>query len=264
MSINLEEKLIQYIQNKIKKKPDFGIIFLENQFLHTIIKEIKNPISISYEEVQNFTQEKFYGKLIFGEIEGKKVVFFIEFSSSFYYENEYPHYFPIGICKKIGINKLIFINTSGIINPNYHNGDVMLVKDHINFFPESPNMKKFLKNNNNFFWIKEPYDIKMLEIAENIAMNHNILIQKGIYVAFPYQNYKTPAEYSMIRSMGGDSIGRNIIPYVMIAKYMNVRVFSISILMSLSEKETSSYSKFIEKNIPILLLIFKEFIKFCD
>ncbi|WP_185866241.1 purine-nucleoside phosphorylase [Blattabacterium cuenoti] len=260
------EKSKQYIKNKIKEKPDFGILLLGSQF-DKLIKEIQNPICISYEEIPLFSKEKLYGKFLFGQIEGKNVVFLIEPFS----EENGTNYFTIVLCKNIGIDKLILINISGGVNPNYKMGDVMLVKDHINLFPENPNVKDFIKNR--FFEITETYDKNMLEIAENIAMNHNIIIQKGVYVAFPYSNYKTYAEHSMIRSMGGDSVGMNIVTDVITARCMNLRVFAMSIIVmggSVSEpkiqKNADSRNPFFhetEKSISILILIVKEFIKLC-
>ncbi|WP_185869843.1 purine-nucleoside phosphorylase [Blattabacterium cuenoti] len=259
MSISLE-KSKQYIQNKIKEKPDFGILLLGNQF-DQLIKEIKNPIYISYEEIPFFYKKKLYGKLVFGKIESKNVVFLIE---PFY--NKKTNYFPIILCKKIGIEKLILINISGGVNPNYKIGDVMFVKDHINFFPENfNNIKELIENK---YFETAPYDQKMLEIAENIAMNHNIIIQKGVYVAFPYPNYKTYAEYAMIRSIGGDCVGMNIVTDVITARCMNIRVFAISIIvMGLSNiKSNTNYINFqgTDKSIPLLILIIKELIKLCS
>ncbi|AWU43780.1 purine-nucleoside phosphorylase [Blattabacterium sp. (Cryptocercus kyebangensis)] len=267
MSITLEEKSTKYIQKKIKEKPDFGIILLENQF-NKLVEEIKNPIYISYEEIPNFKKINFYGKFIFGEIENKKVIFSIE---PFYENGEIP--FSIIIFKNIGVDKLILINISGGVNPNYKMGDVILVKDHINLFPENPKIRKLIEKKNKFFWITELYDQKMLEMAENISMNHNIIIQKGIYVAFPYPNYKTSAEQAMIRSMGGDSVGMNIISYVITARCMNLRVFFLSIMVELCENNESPSDSInfltpffyeTEKSMPILILIFKEFIKLCS
>ncbi|WP_238784998.1 purine-nucleoside phosphorylase [Blattabacterium cuenoti] len=260
------EKSKQYIQNKIKEKPDFGILLLGSQF-DKLIEEIKNPICISYEEIPIFSKKNLYGKFYFGKIEEKNVVCLNE---PFYEENR-TNNFPIVLCKNIGIDKLILINISGGVNPNYKMGDVMLVKDHINFFPENPDIKEFIKNR--FFEITEPYDKKMIEIAENIAMNHNIIIQKGVYVAYPYPNYKTCAEYAMIRSMGGDSVGMNIVTDVITARCMNLRVFAISVVMGLYEKLNSKKINFMnpffynyketEKSMSLLILIVKEFIKLC-
>ncbi|AFJ90707.1 purine nucleoside phosphorylase [Blattabacterium sp. (Blaberus giganteus)] len=267
MTMSLE-KSKQYIQTKIKEKPDFGILLLGNQF-DKLIEEIKNPVCISYEEIPIFSKKNLHGKIFFGKIEDKNVVFLIEP----FFEEKKTNHFPIVLCKDLGIDKLILINISGGVNPNYKIGDVMLIKDHINFFPENPNIKEFIKNR--FFKITEPYDKKMIEIAENIAMNHNIIIQKGVYVAYPYPNYKTYAEYAMIRSMGGDSVGMNIVTDVITARCINLRVFAISIVMGLYEqskyKEYNSdeinffnpFYKEIEKSISLLILIVKEFIKLC-
>ncbi|WP_238784791.1 purine-nucleoside phosphorylase [Blattabacterium cuenoti] len=258
MTITLE-KSKQYIQNKIKEKPDFGILLLGDQF-DKLIEEIKNPICIFYEEIPLFSKKNLYGKFLFGKIGDKNVVLLIE---HFYEENRINNFIIVQLCKNIGIDKLILINLSGGVNPNYKMGDVMLVKDHINFFPENPNIKEFIKNR--CFEITEPYDKKMIEIAENIAMNHNIIIQKGVYVAYPYPNYKTHAEYAMIRSMGGDSVGMNMITDVITARCMNLRVFSISIIMGLYEqtKENNLLYQETEKSISLLILIIKEFIKLC-
>ncbi|WP_185864683.1 phosphorylase family protein [Blattabacterium cuenoti] len=249
MSIILE-KSKKYIHKIIKEKPDFGIFLLENQF-NNIINVIENPICISYEEIPIFHENNLYGKFLFGKIEGKNIVFLIE---PVFEENRKNSVF---LCKKIGIDKLIQINICAGINSNYKMGDVMLVKDHINFLPESFDIKKIIKNN----FITELYDQKMLEIAENIAMNHNIIIQKGVYVAFPYPNYKTCAEYAMIRSMGGDCVGINILTDVIIARSVNMRVFSIIIITNNLLLNPFSET---EKSMHLLILIVKEFIKICS
>ncbi|WP_185883130.1 phosphorylase family protein [Blattabacterium cuenoti] len=259
MSINLE-KSKQYIKEKVKEKPDIGIFLLgfQNQF-HELIQNIKDLICIPYKDIPIL--KHLYGKLLFGKMNNKNIIFFMETLIEIQKINH--HYFPIILCKNIGINKLIFINESYGVNPNYKIGDVMFIQDHINFFPEKNKVKKLIKNN---FWeIIQPYDQNMLEIAENIAMNHNIMIQKGIYVSIPYFNYRTYAEYSMIRSMGGDCIGMDLPTDVLIAKYMNIKIFAITmIIMIESYKKKHARSFFIpeiEPSISLVILIINDLIQ---
>ncbi len=256
------EKSKKYIQSKIKELPVLGIILLGVK-LDKLIQEMENTICIYYEEIPLFPN--LYGKFLFGKIEGKNIVFLIEN----FFEKNAINYFPMILCKNIGLEKFILINESIGVNPNYKIGDIMFIKDHINFFPEEKNIKNFLGNR--LIDITDPYDKNMLDLAEEIAMNQNIIIQKGIYVAFPYSNYKTYSECAMIRSVGGDCVGmEDIITYVMIAnRYMNIRVFSVSIINMMGiyddhiEKENTKVYLFkeFENSISLLTIIIKEFIK---
>lgn len=257
------EKSIQQIKKKIEGNiPCLGIL-LTTDFLKKLVSEIKHPIFIPYKEIPII--KNFYGNFVFGEIEGKNVIFLIEEPS----KKQKINYLPILLCKNLGIDKMILVTISSGVNPNYKIGDIMLIKDHINLLPEKVNVKKLLKDK--LFGIEHPYDKEINKIIENIAMNQNVIIQKGTYVAASYPNYKTCAEYSMIRSIGGDSVGENIITDIIISNYMNLKIVAMSIIISeINEKEKILCKKMnissfendeMKKSLFSLKLIIKEFIK---
>lgn len=261
-----------YISELIGETPEFGIVL--GSGLGKLANEIENPVIISYDELSHFPQTTVpghSGRLIFGEIKDKKV---LALCGRFHYYEGHDMsevVYPIRVFGKLGIKKLILSNASGGVNPNYKVGDIMLIKDHINMMMQNPligpNIDKYGPR---FVDMHEPYDLKMLDKAEEIAKEQNMVIHKGTYVAVQGPTFETPAEYGMIRYIGGDAVGMSTVPEVIAAKHMNMRVFALSIITDLGSPDLSlaiSHKDVLEaadKAIPRVVLIVRELIKLSD
>ncbi|ALR31386.1 purine nucleoside phosphorylase [Chryseobacterium sp. IHB B 17019] len=224
-----------FIKNIIKETPDFAIVL--GSGLGKLQDEVEIIHSLEYKDIPNFPQTTVVGhggKLIYGILEGKKVLMM---SGRFhYYEGHSIEavVFPIRVFHLLGIKNLILSNASGGINPNYSIADIAIVKDHINMMPEHP-----LRGRNidelgpRFVDMSEPYNKKMITIAEQVAKENNIKIHQGVYVALQGPTFETPAEYGMIKAIGGDMVGMSTVPEVIVAKHMGMDVFCISIITDL-------------------------------
>ena len=225
----------EFIKNVINDTPDFAII------LGSGLGKLKNEISpkfvIDYTDIPNFPKTTVVGhsgSLIYGILEGKKVLLM---NGRFHYYEGHDMQtvvFPIRVFHLLGIKNLIVSNASGGVNKDFQVADVMLIKDHINMMPEHPLRGKNLDEfGPRFVDMSEPYNLKMLEIAEKIASENNIDIKKGVYVSLQGPTFETPSEYGLVRAIGGDAVGMSTVPEVIVAKHQGMNCFGISIITDL-------------------------------
>jgi purine-nucleoside phosphorylase len=224
-----------YIQSKISFAPEIGIIL--GTGLGGLVKEIDIKHTIPYEEIPNFpvsTVEGHSGKLIFGELGGKKVV---AMQGRFHYYEGYTLQqvtFPVRVMKLLGIKNLFVSNASGGVNPDFEIGDLMIINDHINFFPSNPLIGKNLKEMGpRFPDMSEAYSRQIIAKAKKVAAANNIPVQEGVYLGLSGPTFETPAEYRMVRILGADAVGMSTVPEVIVARHMDIPCFAMSIITDL-------------------------------
>lgn len=220
-----------FILQKTGKHPEVGIVL--GSGLGTLADKIENPIVIPYAEVPNFVQSTAVGhkgNLIFGTLSGKKV---IAMQGRFHYYEGYTMEqvtFPIRVLCHLKIKALFVSNAAGGMNPAFRVGDLMIIRDHINFLPNPLIGKNIDEMGPRFPDMTRPYDLQLMQGAEQIAAENNIKMQKGIYVAGTGPTYETPAEYAFFKSTGADAVGMSTIPEVIVARHCGVRVFGMSVI----------------------------------
>lgn len=223
---------VEVIRRKITEEFKIGIVL--GTGLGGLVNEIKIKAEIDYQDIPHFplsTVESHSGKLIFGTISGKNIV---AMQGRFHYYEGYSMQqitFPIRVMKKLGVETLLVSNACGGMNPLYKKGDIMLIVDHINLLGDNP----LIGPNEDelgprFPDMSEPYSNELIEIAETIALENKIKIQKGVYVAVPGPNLETKAEYRFLRTAGADVVGMSTIPENIVANHMGMKVLGISII----------------------------------
>jgi purine-nucleoside phosphorylase len=224
-----------FIQSKTSIKPSIGIIL--GTGLGGLVKEINVIDTISYEDIPNFpvsTVESHSGKLIFGELGGKKVV---AMQGRFHYYEGYSLQqvtFPVRVMKLLGIERLFVSNASGGVNPDFEVGEIMIQDDHINLFPGNPLIGKNIDElGPRFPDMSDPYDPSMIELAKKIASENNIKVSVGTYAGLTGPTLETPAEYRYVRNIGADAVGMSTVPEVIVARHMGIPCFAISIITDL-------------------------------
>lgn len=232
---NKIQQTVKFLKSKGLTQLDFGIIL--GSGLGGLVDIIDIELEIPYKEIPNFpvsTVEGHSGALIYGEIEGKKVV---AMQGRFHFYEGWGMdevTFPVRVMKFLGIDNLIVSNASGGVNPNFKVGDIMIIKDHINMMPNHPlrgaNDERFGPR---FVDMHEPYNLKMIALVEDIAKQKNIPVQKGIYLALQGPTFETPAEYKMVFLMGTDAVGMSTVPEVIVAKHMGMQCFGLSVITDL-------------------------------
>lgn len=232
---NLMEKInetLEVIRQNVKDDYEIGIIL--GTGLGGLVKEINIDHEIDYGDLPHFplsTVESHHGKLIFGMIGNKKVV---AMQGRFHYYEGYTMQqitYPVRVMKFLGVKTLLVSNACGGMNPIYRRGDVMLMLDHINLLGDNPLIgPNDDKLGSRFPDMSEPYDLKLIELAEKVALENKIKVHKGVYVAVAGPNLETKAEYRFLRSAGADVVGMSTIPENIVANHMGMRVLGFSII----------------------------------
>ena len=141
--------------------------------------------------------------------------------------------FPIRVMYELGIKTLFVSNASGGMNPSFKIGDLMIITDHINFFPEHPLRGKNFPTGPRFPDMHEPYDLALIAEADKIAQEKGIYVVHGVYVGVQGPTFETPAEYRMYRTLGGDTVGMSTVPEVIVAHHCGIKTFGVSVITDL-------------------------------
>ena len=263
---NIKESA-NFITEKTNFIPEIGIIL--GTGLGGLVSEIEIKHSLPYNEIPNFplsTVEGHSGRLILGILGGKKVV---AMQGRFHFYEGYSMEkvtFPVRVMKFLGIKNLILSNASGGVNPDYEVGDLMILEDHICLIPNPLIGSNLDELGPRFPDMSDPYCKDMIQIAQQIASENNLPIQKGVYVALTGPTLETPAEYKYMRIIGGDTVGMSTAPEVIVARHMGIPCFAMSVITDLGvpgkiQKVThEEIEKVSEVAEPKLTLIIKQLI----
>lgn len=226
---------VEYIISEFDQPSEVGIIL--GTGLGQLISQIEILHEIPYDKIPFFpvsTVESHKGKLIFGKLSGKSV---IAMQGRFHYYEGYSMKevtFPVRVMKKLGIGHLFVSNAAGGLNPDYKIGELMVINDHIDLFPENPLRGKNLDGFGvRFPDMSEPYDLSLVKKAMDIAEDNGLKVHQGVYAAVQGPNLETKAEYKYLRTIGADAIGMSTIPEVIVARHMDLPVFAISAITDL-------------------------------
>lgn len=229
------EETASFIKKQVASIPNVAIIL--GSGLGELVHELTDKKEISYEQIPNFpvsTVEGHSGKLIFGKLAGKEV---LTMQGRFHYYEGYDMKqvtFPVRVFQALGIKYLFVSNAAGGMNGSFDIGDIMLITDHINHFPEHPlRGKNEYKLGTRFPDMSEAYDKGLQKMAMDIAAKNNIKLQHGVYVGTSGPTYETPAEYNLFKIMGGDAVGMSTVPEVIVANHAKMKVLAFSIITDL-------------------------------
>lgn len=230
---------VSFIRSRYAGTPSVGVVL--GSGLGTFIKEIKIETEIAYNIIPHFpvsTVEGHIGKLIFGELGGKKIV---AMAGRFHYYEGYTAeqiVFPVRVMKFLGIETLLLSNAAGAVNPAFHVGDLMIITDHISQLIPNPLIgKNFFELGTRFPDMSEPYKRHLMHKVRTIAEDKNIKIREGVYVAVTGPTFETRAEYKMIHAMGGDAVGMSTVPECIVAVHMGLPVFAMSVITDVGIRE---------------------------
>ncbi len=141
--------------------------------------------------------------------------------------------FPERVMYELGIDTLFVSNAAGGMNPDFKIGDLMIINDHLNLFPEHPLHGPNFPTGPRFPDMHEPYDHNLIALADEIAKEKGIEVKHGTYVGVQGPTFETPSEYRMYHLLGGDSVGMSTVPEVIVACHCGIKVFGISIITDL-------------------------------
>lgn len=223
-----------YLKGKISSHPETAIIL--GTGLGSLVHDITDKYEIDYKDIPNFpisTVEGHSGKLIFGKLGSKEIM---AMQGRFHYYEGYfmkEVTFPIRVMYELGIKTLFVSNAAGGMNPDFNIGDLMIITDHINFFPEHPLRGKNISYGPRFPDMSEAYNKALIHKADEIAKEKGIKVQHGIYLGTQGPTFETPAEYKMFHILGADAVGMSTVPEVIVANHCGIKVFGVSVITDL-------------------------------
>ena len=223
-----------FLKAKMQTHPETAIIL--GTGLGSLVHEITDKYEISYKDIPNFplsTVEGHSGKLIFGKLGGKDI---LAMQGRFHFYEGYSMQqvtFPVRVMRELGIKTLFVSNAAGGMNPNFEIGDLMIITDHINLFPEHPLRGKNIDYGPRFPDMSEAYSRELIAKALEIAKEKGIKVQQGVYVGTQGPTFETPAEYKMFHILGGDAVGMSTVPEVIVANHCGIKVFGVSVITDL-------------------------------
>jgi purine-nucleoside phosphorylase len=226
---------VAWLRPRIPENTEIGVIL--GTGLGDLVKSIEIKTIIPYAEIPHFpvsTVEGHHGNLILGLLGGKTV---LAMQGRFHFYEGYSMKdvtYPVRTMQMLGFKYLFVSNAAGGMNPSFEIGDIMLIEDHINLFPEHPlRGANFSELGPRFPDMSEPYNRNLIRLTTEIARKNNIKIQHGVYVGTQGPTFETPAEYNYFHTIGGDAVGMSTVPEVIVARHGGINVLAFSIITDL-------------------------------
>ena len=235
-TVDFFQKGADYVMSIIKDKPEIAIIL--GSGLGDFVSKIKNPIEIKYDDIPNFlvsTVASHAGKLIYGEVGGKKVICMAgRFHSYEGYDFE-QLVIPVRLFKLLGVKATILTNAAGAVNKSYNVGDIMIVSDHIKLNGASPLRGKNLDFfGPRFFDVTDMYTKKLRKIALKCAEGSGLIFREGVYMFFPGPQFETPAEIRAARLLGADAVGMSTVTEALTAAHCSMPLLAFSVMTNMA------------------------------
>jgi len=233
------DESVGFIRSIYPGKPEIGVVL--GSGLGNFTDMMKIEAQIDYGEIPHFPQatvEGHSGRLILGELGGKKIV---AMAGRFHFYEGYSAEqvaFPIRVMKGLGINALMISNAAGGVNPDFKVGDLMMIKDHISFATANPLIGPNPSElGPRFPDMSEPYSKKFMAKAQGLATQMGIRLQEGVYFGVTGPTFETRAEYKLIRILGADAVGMSTVQEVIIAAHLGLPVFAMSVITDIGIRE---------------------------
>jgi purine-nucleoside phosphorylase len=231
------DNITKQIKNKIGNFTPKTTIILGSG-LGKLADDVKNPIIINYNEIEDFPQSTVKGhkgRFIIGYLENEPVI--IMQGRIHLYEGHSPEKINIiiRVLKKLGVKNLFLTNAAGSLNTNIPQGSLMLIKDHINFSGINP----LIGPNDDDFGPRFPdmsdaYNKEKREKIKEIASDENIPLKEGVYLMVTGPNYETAAEIKTFKFMGADAVGMSTVPETISAIHSGMKVNAISVITNMA------------------------------
>lgn len=225
-----------YIKEQYPTAPEIGLIL--GSGLGVIADLVDNAKVVPYDQIPHFpvsTVEGHAGELLLGTIQGKHVLLM---KGRFHMYEGYDVdvvSFPVRVMKQLGVQTLLVTNAAGGVNTSYEVGDLMLIKDHINFTSRNPLIgPNFNELGVRFPDMSEAYSRKLRQIAKDVAKEQGLKLQEGVYIGLLGPSYETPAEIRMIRTLGADAVGMSTVSEVIVARHAGMNVLGFSCISNMA------------------------------
>jgi purine-nucleoside phosphorylase len=229
-TLQIVQEAAKAVSERIGIRPEIGLIL--GSGLGVLSDLIADPITVPYAELPHFplsTVEGHAGELVAGKVGGRPVIMM---KGRFHMYEGYDAQavaFPVRVMKELGVTRLVVTNAAGGVNMAFQAGDLMLIRDHINWMGRNP----LIGRNEERFGVRFPdmseaYNGKLREMAKETASGLGIGLKEGVYLGLLGPAYETPAEVRMLRQLGADAVGMSTVPEVIAARHAGIEVLGFS------------------------------------
>lgn len=226
------QESVEHLRSKGISAPETGIVL--GTGLGKLAGSIEVEKEIPYSDIPYFpeaTVEFHEGTLIYGDLDGRKV---IAMKGRFHYYEGYSMQqivFPVRVMKLLGIKELLISNAGGTMNLDMKKGQLMLITDHINLLPDNPLIGPNIDElGPRFLDMSQPYDRSMNECLRKSAEKEGIVLNEGVYASLAGPMLETAAEYRYLRTIGADIVGMSTVPEVIAARHMELPCSAITVI----------------------------------
>ncbi len=209
-------------------RPAVGLIL--GSGLGSYANGLEDAVAIPYGEIPGFapsTVQGHAGRLVIGQRRGLTCAAMQ--GRIHFYEGHSARQvaFPARVLIALGARTLIITNAAGGLR--HPPGTLMLIRDHINLFPDHP-----LRGANDddigprFPDMTRAYPVELRDLARNASAAAGVELAEGVYAGSSGPTYETPAEVRMLATLGADATGMSTVPEVIAAVHMGARVLAMS------------------------------------
>jgi purine-nucleoside phosphorylase len=230
--LNQIREAAAYVKSRTTLVPEAGIIL--GTGLGDFADALQASVTIPYADIPHFprsTVESHAGELHVGLLAGRPVA--VMKGRVHYYEGYTMRQvsFPTRVLKAIGCGTLVITNACGGMNPDMPAGSIVVTTDHINLMGDNP----LIGPNDDemgprFPDMSEPYSRALVVLAETVALELKIPLQRGVFVGVAGPNLETAAEYRFLRAAGADVVGMSLVPENIVAVHGGQRVLSFNVV----------------------------------
>jgi purine-nucleoside phosphorylase len=224
------EAAAQLIFSKTSLRPKIALVL--GSGLGAFADEFSNATKIPYSEVPHFPQSTAIGhagQLVLGTVNEIPVAGMQGRVHLYEGYSVQEAAFPIRVFARMGIAAVILTNAAGGIKREFTQGQLVVIKDHINLQGvnplSGPNDERFGPR---FPDMTVAYDRRFREIAVGSGNRNGIGLYEGVYAALAGPSYETPAEIRYLQTIGADLVGMSTVPEVIAARHSGMRVLGIS------------------------------------
>src|SRR6266540_1038206 len=266
----------RHIRERIARDIDVAVVL--GSGLGAFAETLEDKVVIPYEDIPDFersTVEGHSGRLVVGKLPSTAVNVAVMQGRFHYYEGYSMEEvtLPIRAFGAMGLKKLALTNAAGAVNPEFKQGDFMLISDHINLMMISPLRGKHDKRlGERFPDMTEVYSREYRQIAKEAAAEIGLDLREGVYMALQGSNYEAPAEIRMMSALGADAVGMSTVPEAIVACQMGMRTLGISLItnpaagvgespidhdavMKMGERVSQTFSTLMQSIIPKLVAL---------
>ena len=233
---NRIQQATAYLKEKVAAKPEFALIL--GTGLGELAEKAENATVVPYHDIPGFpvsTAPGHKGNLVFGTLGGKSVVLMQGRFHTYEGYSQAECTIPVAVFKEIGVHTMLVTAATGGLNYNHKAGDLMLIRDHINFTGTNPLVgPNDPKVGPRFPVMFDCYDPEYRNLVKEVALKEEIPLHEGVYCAITGPVFFTKAELRMLMQLGADSIGMSTVPEVIIARHRGLRVAGIAVVTDIA------------------------------